>query len=72
MGACNFVDFMKVFEPWINDDYIRKAGLDKKGYFKLQLMDGGTKNYRVDDCSEAQIKNVIKMLQQHGIPVENL
>ena len=72
MQACKFVDFMKVFEPWVNDDYIRKAGLDKNGYFKLQLTDGGVKSYRVDDCSETQIKDVIKMLQSRDIPVENL
>lgn len=69
MEACKFVDFMKVFEPWINDDYVRKAGFDKTGHFMLQLIDGGIKNYRVDDCSEAQIKDVIKMLQKHSIPV---
>ena len=72
MEACKFIDFMKILEPWLNDDYIRKAGLDDTGNFRLQLVDGGTKNYRVDDCSEAQIKNVIEMLQKRGVPVEKL
>lgn len=72
MEACKFIDFMKVFEPWLNEDYIRKAGLDNNGNFRLQLMDGGIKKYRIDDCSEAQLKDVIEMLQKHGLPVENL
>lgn len=72
MKACNFVDFIDVLKPWLNDDYIRKAGLDENGRFRLQLTDGGVKNYRVDGCTKDQIKDVMEMLAAKGIPVEKI
>lgn len=72
MEACSFIDFINVLKPWLNDDYIRRAGLDEDGNFRLQFVDGGVKLYRVDDCAGDQIKNVIAMLQENGIAVEKL
>jgi len=72
MESCNFIDFMNVFKPWLNADYIRKAGMDDNGNFRLQLVDGGIKNYRIDNCTQAQLKDVVAMLQSNGIPVEKL
>lgn len=39
MESCNFIDFMNVFKPWLNADYIRKAGMDDNGNFRLQLFE---------------------------------
>ena len=72
MEACTFIDFINVLKPWISDDYIRKAGMDEKGNFRLQFIDGGVKNYRVDECTADQIKDVIGMLEKSGIAVEKL
>lgn len=72
MAACTFIDFISVLKPWLSDDYIRKAGLDENGNFKLQLIDGGVKRYQVNDCTEDQINDVIAMLQDNGIAVEKL
>ena len=71
-NGCSVFSWIRLITVRTVIDYIRKAGLDDAGNFRLQLMDGGTKNYRVDDCSEAQIKNVIEMLQKRGVPVEKL
>lgn len=72
MDACSFIDFINVLKPWLNSDYIRKAGLDDDGNFRLQLVDGGVKNYRVGDCNGDQIEDVIAMLQENGVAVEKL
>lgn len=72
MESCTFIDFISVLKPWLNDDYVRKAGLDEKGNFRLQLTDGGVKNFKVSECNENRIKEVIAMLQGNGIPVEKL
>ena len=69
MEACTFIDFIGVLKPWLNEDYIRKAGLDENGNFKLLLVDGGVKSYRVNDCTGDQINDVIAMLKESGIAV---
>ena len=72
METCTFIDFINVLKPWLSDDYIRKAGLDETGNFRLQFIDGGVKNYRVDECTASHIKDVIAMLEKNGIAVEKL
>jgi len=72
MEACKFIDFINVLKPWLNDDYIRRAGLDEDGNFRLQFVDGGAKLYRVDDCTGDQVKDVVAMLLENGIAVEKL
>lgn len=70
MESCRFVDFLQVMKPWLDSDYIRKGYLDKDGNFKLFFSDGGEKTYRIDDCTEARLKEVFDMLIKKGIPVE--
>ena len=69
MTACTFVDFMQVLKPWLNDDYIYQARLDDKGNFTLIFVDGGQKNYRVDDCTAAQLKDVVELMKKNGVVV---
>ena len=70
MQTCNFIDFIQILEPWLDGDYIRKGYLDKEGNFRLFFTDGGEKVYRIDDCSEARLKEIFKMIIQKGIPIE--
>ena len=70
METCSFIDFIQVLTPWLDSDYIRKGFLDKKGNFRLFFADGGEKVYRIDDCSEARLKEVFEMMIKKGIPVE--
>ena len=70
METCSFIDFIQVLTPWLDGDYIRKGFLDKDGNFRIFFTDGGEKVYRIDDCSEARLKEVFQMMIQKGIPVE--
>jgi hypothetical protein len=70
MESCSFIDFLQVLKPWLDSDYIRKGYLASNGSFTLFFSDGGEKRYRVDDCSEARLKEVFEMLAKKGIPVE--
>ena len=70
METCSFIDFIQVLKPWLDSDYIRKGYLDKEGKFRLFFTDGGEKVYRIDDCSEARLKEVFEMMIKKGIPVE--
>ena len=72
METCSFTDFMETLKPWLNSDFIRKAYLDGERNFRLLYADGGGKVYRIDDCTKAQVKDVIALLQKNGISVEKL
>ncbi|MBW2428276.1 MAG: hypothetical protein JRF56_04905 [Deltaproteobacteria bacterium] len=69
MNTCTFIDFMQALKPWLNDDYIRQARFDDKGNFTLMLVDGGQKVYHVDDCTAAQLKDVVALMKKNGVPV---
>ena len=70
METCSFIDFIQILTPWLDSDYIRKGYLDQKGNFKLFFADGGEKVYRIDDCSEDRLKEVLNMILNKGIPIE--
>jgi hypothetical protein len=57
---------MQTLKPWLNDDYIRKAHFNDKGYFTLMFVDGGQKVYQVDDCTAAQLKDAIELMRRPG------
>ena len=69
MKTCTFIDFMQVLKPWLNDDFIRKAHFDGKGNFTLMFVDGGQTVYHVNDCTAAQLKDVIELMKKNGVPV---
>jgi hypothetical protein len=60
---------MQALKPWLNDDYIQQARFDDKGNFTLMLVDGGQKVYHVDDCTAAQLKDVVELMKKNGVPV---
>lgn len=70
MATCNFLDFLEVLKPWMDRDYIRKGFLGKDGTFRIYFTDGGEKRYRINDCSQARIKETFELMTAAGIPVE--
>jgi hypothetical protein len=60
---------MQALKPWLNDDYIQQARFDDKGNFTLIFVDGGQKVYQVDDCTAAQVKDVVELMKKNGVPV---
>jgi hypothetical protein len=61
---------MQELTPWLDKNHIRKATRDEKGHFIVHFVDGMKNVYQVDDCNEAQIKDVLKKLKGKGITVE--
>ena len=70
METCKLNDFLKVFEPWLDGDYVRKVFLTKEDHLVFFFSDGGQKDYLIDDCSKDQLKDILRDIQQKGIPVE--
>lgn len=69
MDTCTFSNFIAALRPWLNRDYIRQAHIDESGKFVLMFTDGGQKTYRVDDCTAAQVKDAVSLLEKNGVPV---
>ena len=69
MKTCSLNDFMAEIKPWLDKNHIREAQLDEKGHFVLYFLDGMKNVYHIDDCNQAQIKNVLNDLKKKGIPV---
>lgn len=69
METCKLKDFMKVFGPWLDGDYIRKVFLSKEDHLIFFLSDGGQKDYHIDDCSKDQLKEILSNIQQKSIPI---
>lgn len=70
METCRLGDFLKVLEPWLDKDYIRKVFLDTQGRLVLFFADGGERVYRLDDCDQSQLKDILVKIGNKGIPVE--
>jgi len=68
--TCSLANFMQVLDPWLNEDYIRKAYLDDKGNFTLLFVDGGGQTYKIDDCTKDRLKDIMESIKKRGIPVE--
>ncbi|MBU0910531.1 MAG: hypothetical protein KKA54_17920 [Proteobacteria bacterium] len=69
MKTCSLNDFMQELKPWLDKDHIRKALLDEQGHFVVHFVDGMKNVYHIDDCNEAQVKDVIVKLKGMGIKV---
>lgn len=70
MKSCTLKDFMKVMEPWLSNDYIRKVSVYENRLFKLFFKDGVIDTYNIDDCTRSQFQKIIDRLEKKGIPVE--
>ena len=70
MESCQFNVFLKVLEPWLDRDYIRKVYLTDQDHMVLYFTDGGQKAYRIDDCTKAQLKEILDDIEKSGIVVD--
>ena len=70
MENCGIKYFLKVMEPWLDRDYIRKVFLNDQDQLVLFFADGGQKTYHIDDCTKAQLKSIITDIRKRGIVVE--
>ena len=70
METCKLIDLLKVLEPWLDRDYIRKVVLTENGHLVFFFTDGGQKDYLVDDCSKGQLIGILSDIQKKGITVE--
>jgi hypothetical protein len=70
MEGCKLNNFIKVLEPWLDGDYIRKVFLTDQEHLVIFFTDGGQKAYYIDDCTKSQLKNILADIQKRGIAVE--
>jgi len=70
MKTCNLSDFMKALNPWLDDDYIRKAYMDDNGRFVLLFTDGVKNVYHIENCKKSQLKEILEDLKKKGVPIE--
>ena len=70
MKTCVLSDFMKSLRPWLSSSYIRKAYLNENGHFVLIFTDGIRNVYRIDDCEEAQLKNILEDMKREGVQMK--
>lgn len=69
MEACTFSDLIKVLEPWLNGDYIRKVLVQDRNQLIFVFTDGGQKAYRIDGCSRSQLDDILADVGNRGITV---
>lgn len=68
MKSCMLGDFFSGLAPWLDRDHVRRAYLDRRGNFVIQFLDGVRNVCRMDHCSGAQIRPLLKSLKKKGIP----
>jgi hypothetical protein len=70
MNTCSLTQFLESLEPWLSTDYIRKGRLDENGDVVLMFNDGVRNVYRITDCDQAQLNNIIEKIRSKGIAFE--
>lgn len=70
MNTCSLTQFLESLEPWLSSDYIRKGRLDENGDVVLMFNDGVRNVYRITDCDQAQLDNIIEKIRNKGIAFE--
>ena len=70
METCRINEFLNVLKPWLDRDYIRKVYLEDPNRMILYFTDGGRNVYLIDDCTTAQLQEILDGFKQRGIPVE--
>ena len=69
MKSCSLNDFMQELKPWLDNDHIKEAFIDKKGHLVMLFRDGLKNVYDIDDCNKTQIEAVLQDLKDKGISV---
>jgi hypothetical protein len=57
-------------DPWLSKDYIHKICFDAYPQLTLIYTDGGSDTYRIDDCTESQVTEILEKLQKRGVEIE--
>ena len=70
MKTCTLNEFLQALSPWLSGDYIRKGYTDENGDVVLMFTDGVNNVYRIDDCTQAQLSEIIEKIRKKGIPFE--
>ena len=71
MKTCNLDDFLQELKPWLENDYIKKAGVDENNHFVLHFRDGMKNVYSIDDCNRQHINDILRDLAGKGIQTDN-
>jgi len=70
MKTCTLSEFMQAMDPWLSKDYIRRVCLYTHSHLKLIFVDGGSKTYQIDDCTESQLTEILEKLRKKGVEIE--
>lgn len=62
-------DFMRELRPWLTGDYISEVRRDNDGQVVLTFQDGVKNVYRIEDCTEEQVKDLFRTMKEKGIRV---
>ena len=70
MKTCSFSEFMRVMDPWLSMDYVHRVCMDAHAQLTLIFTDGGSHTYRIDDCTESQLPEILEKLRNKGVEIE--
>ncbi|MFP4158151.1 MAG: hypothetical protein ACLFQ9_03640 [Desulfobacterales bacterium] len=70
MRTCSLSQFLESLEPWLSADYIRKGRINQDGDVVLMFNDGVNNVYRITDCTEPQLREIIEKIRKKNIPFE--
>jgi hypothetical protein len=70
METCTLNDFIETLDPWLSDSYIQRGYLNEYGDIVLLFTDGVENVYRIDDCNEGQMSDIIEKIRKSGITFE--
>lgn len=71
METCSLDSFIQELTPWLSREYIRAVYLDEKGDVVVEFLDGVRNGYHIDDCTQGEVKAVLKDLKEKGLPVRD-
>jgi len=70
MKNCSLNDFMTELKPWLDNDHIKEAFLDREGRLALLFRDGMKNVYDINDCNETQILTILNDLKRKGVRIK--
>ena len=69
MKECLLDDFLERMRRWVSSEAIRKVYLTDNGQLVLHFDDGARSVYRITDCSESHIREILEDFQEKGVDV---
>ena len=71
MKTCLLADFMDSLTPWLSEEYIHSAYLDKNDHLVLLFKDNVQNVYNIDDCAREQLISLLADLKSKGVHVQD-